>query len=159
MADTWRRTKDLSRWRIGAALLLTPIPMLAACTLNSPTHFWAFTGIIPWFLILNLCHLAVASWRGRMSRSGCLATGVIAGGTFSDGMIIMNLAIAALFNEQSIYPPSPPLELTNLALWTNGDFLLGTLIFSLLGLFTGWLYWRFGVRGPKSNEDVSTVIS
>src|SRR5882762_3222326 len=102
MPNTWRRTKDLSMLRIGAALLLTPVLMIGVCTLFLPTHFWDLTAaILPWFGILNMSHYVVALCRGRINRLGCLATGVVAALTFSDGMILVNWVIAALFMNTS----------------------------------------------------------
>jgi hypothetical protein len=123
-----------------------------------PNAFWTFLELVPWFAILQICHHIVASCRGKMTRLGCVMAGAIAGATFSDAAVIAERIFYALFVDPGIDFTSMQVEILQSESWKSSDFLTGLVIYCLVGLCTGWLYWRLGVRGAQNDDHVSSVF-
>jgi len=149
-----RRWRDLRAWRLNLGLCLGPIAMgFLYSVLAAFAGLDDLLSVVLGVFILSVGLALVGGWlyllvvvrsRRRIARIECLLLGVVL-------TVLLPLAafLAVIADEQQSLGE----------LFSSTELLVivvGGLILISLGLFSGWLFWRFGVR-PSWEEEIDAV--
>jgi hypothetical protein len=153
-----RRWQDLSKGRLACGLLAAGVPWtlvnIAYVTLEM--HGMELVGGLPvaliatefWFLALGFLYLlAFGRRRGSVARTDCLLLGMLLTCVYPAYAIGFGLAFGAL--------PDRILADAELVGVVLAMILLGLLL-TPIGLLSGWLFWRVGVR-PAQPKDMASA--
>ncbi|MDQ7248278.1 hypothetical protein [Dongia sedimenti] len=160
-----RRWRDLSGWRLSFGLCLGPIASALLFALIQIFNMGATAddilagtfGLLAfgmlWALVGGWIYLlAVVRTRRKIARMECLLLGIVLTNLIAPALFAITFAIEGWGGITEIIDDSDVSYFFALLLFSE-------LLFSLPGLLSGWLFWRFGVRpAPVPQPDLTAVF-